>query len=126
VGKPVPGLDGKEPRSAREYSAAVPFIQGERCRYCAAKKYFAGGIAALNERLPFRLSSWRSGTVKSCLLLVLALIPTGGHTEPIETEHLFGFTIGSDTGDVGEREIEGSVTGRFERRQARLQFGVSF
>jgi hypothetical protein len=35
-----PGLDGKEPRSAREYSAAVPFIQGERCRYCAAKKYF--------------------------------------------------------------------------------------
>jgi hypothetical protein len=49
------------------------------------------------------------------LLLVLALIPTGGHTEPIETEHLFGFTIGSDTGDVGEREIEGSLTGRFAK-----------
>ncbi|HEX7562413.1 MAG TPA: hypothetical protein VF396_04015, partial [Bradyrhizobium sp.] len=29
-GKPVPGLDDKEPRSVREYSAAVPFIQGER------------------------------------------------------------------------------------------------
>jgi hypothetical protein len=39
-GKPVPGLDGKEPRFAREYSAAVPFIQGQRRRYCAAKKYF--------------------------------------------------------------------------------------
>lgn len=53
---------------------------------------------------------------KSCLLLVLALIPTVGHSEPIETEHLFGFTIGSDTGDVGDREIEGSVTGRFAKQ----------
>jgi hypothetical protein len=77
-----------------------------------------GGIAALNERLAssVRLSSWRSGTVKSCLLFVLVLIPVAGHTEPIETEHLFGFTIGSDVGDVGEREIEGSVTGRFAKQ----------
>ena len=73
----------------------------------------------MNERLTpsvsFVVMAERHGTVKSCLLLVLALIPTGGHTEPIETEHLFGFTIGSDTGDVGEREIEGSVTGRFAK-----------
>ena len=54
--------------------------------------------------------------VKCCLLLVFALIPTAGRTGTIETEHLFGFTIGSDTGDVGEREIEGSVTGRFAKR----------
>jgi hypothetical protein len=72
----------------------------------------------LNERLTssVRLSSWLSGTVKSCLLLVLALIPTAGHADPIETEHLFGFTIGSDVGDVGERELEGSVTGRFAKQ----------
>jgi hypothetical protein len=77
-----------------------------------------GGIAALNKRLTSSvcLSSWRSGAVKSYLLLVLALIPTGGRAEPIETEHLFGFTIGSDTGDVGEKEIEGSVTGRFAKQ----------
>jgi hypothetical protein len=49
-------------------------------------------------------------------LFVVALIPTAGHTEPIETEHLFGFTIGSDVGDVGERELEGSVTGRFAKQ----------
>ena len=77
-----------------------------------------GGIAALNERLAssVRLSSWRSGTVRSCLLFALVIIPVAGHAEPIETEHLFGFTIGSDVGDVGEREIEGSVTGRFAKK----------
>jgi hypothetical protein len=49
-------------------------------------------------------------------LLVLALVPAAAGAEPIETEHLFGFTIGSDVGDVGEREIEGTVSGRFAKR----------
>ena len=53
---------------------------------------------------------------KPGLLLALAIIPTKARTEPIETEHLFGFTIGSDVGEVGERELEGSVTGRFAKR----------
>jgi hypothetical protein len=51
-----------------------------------------------------------------CLLLVLSMISTGARTATIETEHLFGFTIGSDVGEVGERELEGSVTGRFAKR----------
>jgi len=51
-----------------------------------------------------------------CLLLALAMLPTGARCGTIETEHLFGFTIGSDVGDVGERELEGSVTGRFAKR----------
>lgn len=58
----------------------------------------------------------RAGTAKSCLLLVLAIVPADARSTTIETEHLFGFTIGSDVGDVGEREIEGSVTGRFAKR----------
>lgn len=53
---------------------------------------------------------------ESSLLLVLAVLPTGARCETIETEHLFGFTIGSDVGDVGERELEGSATGRFAKR----------
>jgi hypothetical protein len=53
---------------------------------------------------------------KSGLLLVLAIISTDARTEPIETEHLFGFTLGSDVGEVGEREIEGSLTGRFAKQ----------
>jgi len=47
---------------------------------------------------------------------LLATVPTEVRSGTIETEHLFGFTIGSDVGDVGEREIEGSVTGRFAKR----------
>jgi len=53
---------------------------------------------------------------QSWLLLVLVLVPAAARTEPIDTEHLFGFTIGSDVGEVGEKEIEGSVTGRFSKR----------
>ena len=53
---------------------------------------------------------------KSCLMLALAIIPTDARTAAIDTEHLFGFTIGSDVGEVGESEIEGSVTGRFAKQ----------
>src|SRR5580698_4239628 len=58
----------------------------------------------------------RCRTLGFGLLLSLSLIPVDAGAEPIETEHLFGFTIGSDVGDVGERELEGSVTGRFAKR----------
>lgn len=39
----------------------------------------------------------------------------GAHAE-IDTEHLFGFTEGSDIGAPGERELESDTTGRFRRR----------
>ncbi len=58
----------------------------------------------------------RSVVVNSCLLLMLGILPSVARAGTIETEHLFGFTIGSDVGDVGERELEGSVTGRFAKR----------
>ena len=48
--------------------------------------------------------------------LAVAIFATGARGGSIETEHLFGFTIGSDVGDVGERELEGSATGRFGKR----------
>jgi len=72
----------------------------------------------LNERLApvASLPPWRSGAAGSCLLLALAILPTKARSEPIETEHLFGFTIGTDVGEVGERELEGSVTGRFAKQ----------
>ena len=53
---------------------------------------------------------------KSCLMLALALIPTDARTATIDTEHLFGFIIGSDVGEVGEREVESSATGRFGKQ----------
>jgi hypothetical protein len=41
------------------------------------------------------------------------LLPLGLHAEGIDTEHLFGFTIGSDVGEAGEREFQNQATGRF-------------
>ena len=52
------------------------------------------------------------------LVLVLAFMPGAARTETIDTEHLFGFTIGSDVGEVGEKEVEGSATGRFSKTSA--------
>jgi hypothetical protein len=76
------------------------------------------GICRLNVRYTHAVhwSSLRSTSVGVCLLFAIALIATDGRAEPIETEHLFGFTIGTDTGDVGDREIEGSATGRFAKQ----------
>jgi hypothetical protein len=59
----------------------------------------------------------------SWLLLALSLVPADVQAEPIETEHLFAFTIGSDVGDVGDREIEGSLTGRFSKRTGTYDAG---
>jgi hypothetical protein len=53
---------------------------------------------------------------KSCLMLALVIVPTDARTATIDTEHLFGFMIGSDVGEVGEREVESSVTGRFGKQ----------
>lgn len=48
-------------------------------------------------------------------ILCLALLPACARAEGIDTEHLFGFMIGSDVGNVGEREFESKTTGRFSR-----------
>jgi hypothetical protein len=48
-------------------------------------------------------------------ILCLVLLPTFACAEGIDTEHLFGFMIGSDVGNVGEREFESKTTGRFSR-----------
>jgi hypothetical protein len=37
------------------------------------------------------------------------------HAEGIDTEHLFGFMIGTDVGNVGEREFQSQTTGRFSK-----------
>jgi hypothetical protein len=47
------------------------------------------------------------------LAALLTLAPALGHAEKLETTHLFGFTLGSDVNDVGEKEAESETTGRF-------------
>jgi hypothetical protein len=46
---------------------------------------------------------------------IAALLPVGGYAEGIDTEHLFAFMIGTDVGNVGEREFQSQTTGRFSK-----------
>lgn len=59
--------------------------------------------------MPIRAKTFRAA------MLCFALLPTCVHAEGIDTEHLFGFMIGTDVGNVGEREFQSETTGRFAR-----------
>jgi hypothetical protein len=60
--------------------------------------------------MPFRPAAFR--TVVVCFS---ALVPAFAHAEGIDTEHLFGFVIGTDVGSAGEREFQSQTTGRFSK-----------
>ena len=51
--------------------------------------------------------------IQAAVVSLAALLPAGVHAEGIDTEHLFGFMIGTDVGNVGEREFQSETTGRF-------------
>src|SRR6478752_1308361 len=57
----------------------------------------------------------RPKTLRAALMCLSALLPASLHGEGIDTEHLFGFMIGSDVGNVGEREFQSQTTGRFSK-----------
>jgi hypothetical protein len=50
-----------------------------------------------------------------------ALLPNGIRAEGFDTEHIFAFMIGSDTGEVGEREFQSQTTGRFGKESGRYR-----
>jgi hypothetical protein len=52
---------------------------------------------------------------RAAMLCFSALLPAGVQAEGIDTEHLFGFMIGTDVGSVGEREFQSQTSGRFSR-----------
>ena len=60
--------------------------------------------------MPFGHAAFRTAIV--CLS---ALVPACLHAEGIDTEHLFGFMIGTDVGSPGEREFQSQTTGRFSK-----------
>jgi hypothetical protein len=54
--------------------------------------------------------------MKKALALILLLVaPAVTKAKDLETTHLFGFTLGSDVNDVGEKEAESETTGRFAK-----------
>jgi len=57
--------------------------------------------------------------MKPMLLIVTAIVAFGSivaRADPIDTEHLFGFTIGTDVGEIGEKELESNTLWRFGKR----------
>jgi hypothetical protein len=73
--------------------------------------------------LPLRKAP-RGALLRAMLLIVLSLLAAtssargdpgkrAGKSGEVDTEHMFGFTEGSDIGEAGEKELEADSTGRF-------------
>jgi hypothetical protein len=60
-------------------------------------------------------------TFRAALVGFSALLAGGVHAEGIDTEHLFGFMIGTDVGNLGEREFQSQTTGGFSRNGGRYR-----
>jgi len=53
-------------------------------------------------------------TFWTAIACVVVFAPaSAGAEEGFDTEHIFGFMIGSDVGNPGERELQTETTGRF-------------
>ena len=65
--------------------------------------------------------STRAKTFQAAVVSLAALLPACVHAEGIDTEHLFGFMIGTDVGNVGEREFQSETTGRFGKNGGRYR-----
>lgn len=62
-----------------------------------------------------------AGVVCGAIAGVAAVLPLGAYAEGFDTEHIFGFMIGSDVGEVGEREFQTQTTGRFAKDDGRYR-----
>jgi len=54
-------------------------------------------------------------------VLCFSVQPIDGLAEEIDTEHIYGFMIGSDVGEAGEREFQTTSTGRFSKQAGNYQ-----
>jgi hypothetical protein len=58
---------------------------------------------------------------RTAIVCFSTLLPNCGHAEGIDTEHIFGFMIGTDVGSPGEREFQSQTTGRFSKSGGRYR-----
>ncbi len=58
---------------------------------------------------------FRAKIFSAAALCFPALFPAIGSAAEVDTEHMFGFMIGSDVGDVGEREVQSKTTARLSK-----------
>ena len=54
---------------------------------------------------------------------MLLPLPACAHAEGIDTEHIYGFMIGTDVGELGEREFQTEIAGRFSKDGGSYQAG---
>src|SRR5581483_11779668 len=54
-------------------------------------------------------------------MLGLAMQPAPGRAEGIDSEHIYAFMIGTDVGDLGEREFQSETAGRFAKQAGTYQ-----
>jgi len=63
-------------------------------------------------------------TIRAVIVCLAALVPAAVQAEEgFDTEHIFGFMIGTDVGNVGEREFQTETTGRFGKSGGIYQAG---
>jgi hypothetical protein len=62
-------------------------------------------------------------TVYAAILAFSTLVVPRAQAGDIDTEHIFGFMIGSDVGRVGEREFQSETIGRFGKSGGRYRAG---
>src|SRR5260370_30722607 len=58
---------------------------------------------------------------RTAIVCFSTLLPNCVRAEGIDTEHLFGFMIGTDIGSPGEREFQSQTTGRFSKSGGRYR-----
>lgn len=61
--------------------------------------------------------------IRTLAVAICMLTPLHVQAGDIDTEHIFGFMIGSDIGRVGEREFQSETTGRFGKSGGRYNAG---
>jgi hypothetical protein len=63
-------------------------------------------------------------SIRAIIVCLAALVPAAVQAEEgIDTEHIFGFMIGTDVGNVGEREFQTETTGRFGKSSGTYRTG---
>lgn len=63
----------------------------------------------------------RAKILSAAVLCFPALFPAIGSAAEVDTEHMFGFMIGSDVGDLGEREVQTKTTARLSKNGGTYQ-----
>jgi hypothetical protein len=58
---------------------------------------------------------------RTAIVCFSTLLANCVHAEGIDTEHIFGFMIGTDVGNPGEREFQSETTGRFSKSGGRYR-----